>query len=126
MDKYKKNKIINEIDKLIKDCLSIESKLDIKNNDEQFIRKELFKSRNMLNGVFLELIQNKKNTNVEIKNSEYWILDGAEKAFELKEEIKMHNGRWIPEHKAWCISTNKESDSYKFLKSIGLILQFRR
>ncbi len=56
----------------------------------------------------------------------YWILDGRNSAYELREEIKSWGGFWVPEHKAWCIETTEKSFAYSALNSCGLILQYRR
>jgi len=57
---------------------------------------------------------------------EYWVLDGANRSFDLKEEIKSWGGYWIPEHRSWCIKTNKKDIAYKTLNAAGLKLQYRR
>lgn len=54
----------------------------------------------------------------------YWILDGDSRTYDLREEIKAQGGRWNNDFKCWMINNiNKDSDSYKILKSCGLILQ---
>jgi hypothetical protein len=55
----------------------------------------------------------------------YWILDGENKAYHLREEIKAWGGYWVPEHKAWCIDNPGEAEMSVF-KRLGLMLQFRR
>ena len=61
------------------------------------------------------------------KNSttaDYWILDGAEKSYDLKEEIKAWGGYWNPDHKAWRIDGVDYHDvGPKTLRIMGLKMQ---
>ena len=41
-------------------------------------------------------------------DSEYWVLDGTSRSYDLREEIKSWGGWWESTHKNWCISTNGE------------------
>jgi len=57
---------------------------------------------------------------------DYWILDGAERAYDLKEEIKAWGGYWVPNHKSWRIDNLEKTDhAYLILKKAGLTLQVR-
>jgi len=54
----------------------------------------------------------------------YWILDGVEKTYLFREEIKNLGGKWNPDHKAWEIVLHgKDSDAHCLLKGCGLTLQ---
>ena len=47
----------------------------------------------------------------------YWVLDGAENTYNLREEIKAWGGYWVPDMKNWCIdSLEKTDDAYLILK----------
>ena len=58
-------------------------------------------------------------------DQEYWITDGASRAYDLKEEIKSWGGFWVNDHKSWCI-LNPDEGLKSLFKSMGLRLQFRR
>jgi len=55
----------------------------------------------------------------------FWILDGSEKAYSLRQEIKNHGGYWVEDHRSWCIDDPDESTINVF-RMAGLIVQFRK
>jgi len=55
----------------------------------------------------------------------FWILDGDNKAFHKREEIKALSGYFDGDHKAWCINS-PGPEVVNIIKNNGLVLQFRR
>ena len=57
--------------------------------------------------------------------AEYYILNGASKAYDLREEIRNWGGYYVPEYKCWAIASPCEK-AKRVLKLVGLKLQFRK
>lgn len=59
-------------------------------------------------------------------HEDFWILDGREKTFMFKEEIKAQGGVFVPEFKCWKIpNISKDDIKLKVLKSCGLKVQVK-
>lgn len=52
----------------------------------------------------------------------YFIMDGSEKTFDFKEEIKMKGGRWDKDFRCWCIEDPLE-ETLSLFKTLGLKVQ---
>lgn len=55
----------------------------------------------------------------------YFLLDGREKTYDLKEEIKAKGGKWNADFKCWVIETSgeKELEIKSYFKMLGLTVQ---
>ena len=53
--------------------------------------------------------------------TKFWITDGRSKAYDLKQEIKNHGGKWDPDKKRWYL-INPDQSTIRVLKMSGLRL----
>ena len=52
----------------------------------------------------------------------YFVMDGSEKTFDFKEEIRLKGGRWDKDFRCWCIEDPLE-ETLSLFKTLGLKVQ---